>query len=84
MRASIRKMGNSSGIIIPKPVLAEIGAVAGDTMRLSVEGRRIVIEPVTPGPREGWGEDARAIASANDDALVWPEFGNSDDPSLEW
>ena len=84
MRASIRKMGNSSGIIIPKPVLAEIGAAAGDEMRLTVEGRRIVLEPVAGTPRAGWNDDAKAIAAADDDKLVWTEFGNADDTALQW
>jgi antitoxin component of MazEF toxin-antitoxin module len=31
MRTVVRKMGNSSGIIIPKPFLAEIGTAAVTT-----------------------------------------------------
>ncbi len=84
MRAAIRKLGNSSGVIIPKSMLAEIGIVAGDPVDLSLEDGRIAIAPVRRGPREGWAEAFRVIAEAGDDALVWPEFGNEEDDDLTW
>ena len=46
MRAAIRKLGNSSGLIIPKSMLAEIGIAAGDPVDLSLEDGRIAITPV--------------------------------------
>jgi antitoxin MazE len=84
MRAAIRKLGNSSGIIIPKSMLTEIGVAAGDTVELSLEEGRIAITPVKKRPREGWAEASRVIAEAGDDALVWPEFGNIGDDELTW
>jgi len=84
VRAAIRKLGNSSGVIIPKSMLAEIGIAAGDAVDLSLEDGRIAITPVKRRPREGWAEAFREIAEAGDDALVWPEFGNDDDDALTW
>lgn len=84
MRSTLRKMGNSSGVIIPKPLLTEIGAKAGDDVELRVEEGRLIIEPSRETPRAGWAEDARRIAEAGDDSLAWPEFGNADDDKLEW
>lgn len=84
MRTSLRKMGNSSGVIIPKPILSEIGMRVGDPVELSVEGDKITLTPSKKHPREGWEEDAAAIAAAGEDALVWPEFGNLDDEKLTW
>ena len=83
-RAAIRKLGNSSGVIIPKSMLAEIGIAAGDAVDLSLEDGRIAITPVKRRPREGWAEAFREIAEAGDDALVWPEFGNDDDADMTW
>lgn len=77
-------MGNSSGVIIPKPVLVHLGVTAGDDLDLALEGDRIVLVPVRARPRAGWAEAARAIADAGDDSLVWPEFSNSGDVELEW
>jgi antitoxin MazE len=84
MRAPLRKMGNSSGVIIPKPILVQIGVEAGDELELSLDNNRIVLAPVKHHPRAGWAEAAKCIAEAGDDSLVWPEFGNSDDSDLTW
>lgn len=84
MRSAVRKMGNSSGIIIPKPMLAEIGIKAGDDVDLRVEGDRLVIEVLKPCARAGWAEDARRIAESGDDRLVLGEFGNDGDDELTW
>lgn len=84
MRAAIRKLGNSSGVIIPKSMLADIGIVAGDPVDLSLEDGRIAITPVRRRPREGWAEAFRVIAEAGEDALVWPEFSNEEDEDLTW
>jgi antitoxin MazE len=84
MRAAIRKLGNSSGVIIPKSLLAEIGIAAGDAVDLSLEDSRIIITPQKRRPREGWAEAFREIAEAGDDALVWPEFANDEDANLTW
>ena len=84
MRSVVRKMGNSSGIIIPKPILAEIGTKAGDDVDVLVEGGRIVIELVRSYPRAGWADAAKGLAEAGEDGLIWPEFHNDDDKNLEW
>jgi antitoxin MazE len=75
-------MGNSSGVIIPKPFLAEIGAT--NAVEMAVEDGRIVIEAEARAPREGWAEASRGLAEIGDDGLVWPEFGNAEDETLEW
>ena len=35
-------------------------------------------------PREGWADDARRLAAAEGDALVWPELANQGDDELVW
>lgn len=84
MLSAVKKFGNSAGIIIPKPLLSEIGARAGDHVELRVEGDRIVIERVINPPRQGWAEDAARLAAEGDDELAWPEFVNDDDAKLAW
>ena len=84
MRASVRKMGNSSGIIIPKPILRELGVKAGDEVEMTLDAGKVTLAPIAQHPRAGWAEDARAIAEAGDDGLVWREFGNLDDEKLVW
>ena len=84
MRAAVRKMGNSSGVIIPKPMLTELGVKAGDTMEMSLEAGKVVLVPLKGGLREGWAKAAEEIAAGGDDALVMPEFGNEGDEKLVW
>ena len=84
MRTALRKLGNSSGVIIPKSMLAEVGISVGDTVDITLEEGRIVMAPVKRRPRDGWAEASREITEAGDDALVWSEFGNAEDESLEW
>lgn len=84
MLGAVKRFGNSAGVLIPKPLLAEFGAQAGDNVELKVEAGRLVIEHVTASPRRGWAEDAKRLAEAGDDALAWPEFGNTGDDELTW
>jgi antitoxin MazE len=84
MRATVRKLGNSAGVVIPKAMLAEIGLSLGDAVDLALEDGRIALTPIKKRPREGWAEASQAIADAGEDALVWPEFGNEGDDELEW
>ena len=84
MRSALKKIGNSAGVIIPKPMLAQISAQEGDSVDLTVENGRIIIQPVSKIPRAGWAEDSKRLAAEGDDALVWPEFANDEDAALVW
>jgi len=48
MNATIRKIGNSEGIIIPKDVLDRLGLKAGDTVEIREEGGSISLVPEQP------------------------------------
>lgn len=84
MRAAIRKLGNSSGVIIPKAMLDAAGVAVGDAVDMTLVEGRIVLAPVARRARSGWAEASKGLAKAGDDALVWPEFGNADDAALDW
>ncbi len=84
MRAIVRKLGNSSGVIIPKPLLGQVGVDIGDAFDIRVERGEIVLAPVSGRPRAGWADASREIAKAGDDLLVWPEFSNPEDDGLIW
>ena len=73
---AIRKMGNSQGVLIPKPLLNKMGVKTGDIVDVSIERGKLVIAPRKKKLREGWAEDSKAIAAAGDGGLVWPEFAN--------
>lgn len=44
-RTALRRMGNSTGMIVPKAVLAALGAVAGEPLDIGVEDGRLVAAP---------------------------------------
>jgi antitoxin MazE len=84
MKSAIRKMGNSHGVIIPKPLLTEIGAKAGDDVDLAVKAGKLIIAPSRKPPRSGWAADSKRLAEAGDGDLAWPEFANESDRDLKW
>lgn len=82
MRTRIRKMGNSQGVIIAKPLLQQVGLQ--DEADLVIGKDCIVLRRPKTKAREGWAEASRRIAIASDDALVWPEIANEGDAELTW
>jgi antitoxin MazE len=81
MRARVCKMGNSAGVIIPKPALIKVGVQVGDNLTVLVDEGRILLAPMKRHPRAG---ASKRVAQANDDAPVWPDFSNDDDADLGW
>ena len=82
MKVAIRRMGNSQGVLIPKPLLVQVGL--DREAEMVVEKGSIVLRRPQEKAREGWAEASRKIAEAGDDKLVWPEFGNESDAELRW
>jgi antitoxin MazE len=79
MVTTIRKIGNSNGILIPKTMLVGFG----NTVQIEVVGQDIVISPIETKPREGWAESFKEMAKNGDDSLLIPDV--FEDESLnEW
>jgi antitoxin MazE len=83
VRVRIHRIGNSQGVILPKPLLAQIGLTGGEA-EMTVEQDAIVLRRPKKRVRRGWAEEAKALAAAGEDALVLPEFVNQEDRDLEW
>jgi antitoxin MazE len=75
-------MGNSQGVLIPKPVLAQLGLES--EVEMEVENDAIVLRRPRHKAREGWAEASQALAASADDALVMGEFANVDDAEFAW
>ncbi|HEX6136626.1 MAG TPA: AbrB/MazE/SpoVT family DNA-binding domain-containing protein [Casimicrobiaceae bacterium] len=82
MRIALRRLGNSQGVIIPKPLLVQAG-LEGE-VELSFENDSLVLRRPRAHPRAGWADASRKIAEAKDDAPAWPDFANADDADLRW
>jgi antitoxin MazE len=82
MITTIRRLGNSRGVIIPKPLLEQAGLER--EAEIALERGAIVLRKPRQNPREGWAAASRKLVQAGDDELVWPEFSNQDDADLQW
>lgn len=78
----IRRIGNSQGIVIPKPLLAQIGLEGHAEM--TIERDALVLRRPAKAVRSGWAAAAQKIAVFKDDKLVLGEFGNEEDAELSW
>lgn len=84
MQTALRKMGNSTGMILPKPILKELGVESGTPMDVIVENGRVIATPVKKRKvREGWEEAAKRIGAEplTDEEQDW--LGVDDDIE-EW
>jgi len=79
---TVRRIGNSLGIVIPKPVLAQVGL--SEQVELTVERGAIVLRKPRKAARSGWSEAAQAVAVQGEDELLLGEFPNAADLGLEW
>jgi antitoxin MazE len=78
MRTTLRKIGNSRGVLIPAALLAQCDIT--DEIELRLEGARIVIEPVKHS-REGWFDGYRL----EEDEDAWPDTElDTDNDEWQW
>ena len=77
MKSSLRQIGNSRGIIIPAPLLAECDIQ--DEIELTVEQGRLVITPVKPA-RSGWFDNYRPEQDEN----AWGEMPETPTEQEDW
>ena len=83
MKSALRKMGNSTGMILPLAILAQAGLAVGAQMDLTVEDGRLVATPILPTLRQGWAQAAQLLGDPSE-TDEWNGFGNEDDATLTW
>ena len=79
MRTELTRIGNSRGIRIPKPLIAQCGL--GDVVELRVTAEGLVIAPHR-SPRQGWRQ-AFAASGAVEEGLLLGGVNNAFDHE-EW
>ena len=84
IHVNIRQIGNSQGVVIPKPLLAQLGLDSEAGAEMTIEDGALVLRRPASPARTGWAEAAMRIADAGDDELVMGEFGNAEDSELVW
>ena len=83
LQVNIRPIGNSHGVVIPQPLLAQAGLTEG-TADMSIEDGALVLRKPAAPTRQGWAQAAAKIAGHGDDTLVMGEFGNAADKDWVW
>jgi antitoxin MazE len=84
MRITIREIGKSKGVVLPKRLLAQAGLDGQSTADMTVENGAIILRKPAKPPRAGWAEAAMAVAAQGGDELLIDEFGNEGDAELAW
>ncbi len=86
MEIAIRNIGNSKGVVLPKPLLAQAGLEGESTALVQIEDGSIVLSKLSKPLRAGWAEAAAAavVSAQGEDDLLMGEFGNADDAELRW
>lgn len=82
IEVSIRQIGNSQGIVIPKAILEQIGLTKSAEM--AIEGDTLILRKPQKPVRAGWASEAQKIALYNEDILVLGDFRNDEDEDLTW
>ncbi len=82
MLTTIRRLGNSRGILIPKPLLKQAGLE--NQAEILVEGNTLILRRPKMAPRQGWAEASKEIAARGEDRLELPDFANEADADWKW
>lgn len=75
MRTSLRKVGNSRGVIIPSALLAACDM--GDEVDIRLEGKNLLIAPIK-APRSGWFAHYKPEADAEPFAALPVDDGDEE------
>ena len=82
MKTRLVRIGNSRGIRLPKPLIAQAGLT--EDVELHVKDGAIVIERAST-PRAGWAQAAKEMHERDEDRLVPPTTPTRfDEEEWEW
>lgn len=86
IQSTLRKMGNSTGMILPKPILDQLGLASGAKVELRVEDGEVIARPAKRKVREGWEEAAKRIGAEGltDEEKDWLDMPSDFDAEWEW
>ena len=84
MEVAIRAIGNSKGVVLPKPLLAQAGLDQVSHADIAVQDGCIVLRKPRSAARAGWAPAAQQLAEQGQDALLMGDFANLDDGQWVW
>jgi len=85
VRTTIRRLGNSQGVTIPRNVLDEAGFAVDSAVDMVVDGSAIIIRKISGHPRDGWAQAAELIADDPvDQEWLDADLNGESRPGLTW
>lgn len=69
MITKVRKIGNSYGVLLNKKLMEQINIK--DEVSLSIMDNKIIIEPISSNPREGWEKMFLQAGSLDDNEIFF-------------
>lgn len=81
MKTTVRKIGNSRGVLIPAALLA--ACRIENEIELHIDEGRLIMEPVR-APRAGWFDNFVANKETAAGLLDWPDVLAGDDKDWTW
>ncbi len=81
MKTTIRQIGNSKGIILPKHIIKQ--CFIENEVNIEVEDNHIIISPVHDTKRKGWVEAFQKMAECGDDDLLIADIFE-DESTTDW
>jgi antitoxin MazE len=86
IQSTLRKMGNSTGLILPKAILDQLGLASGAKIELRVENGEVIACPAKRKVREGWEEAAKRVAARGmtEEEREWLVIPNDFDDEWQW
>jgi antitoxin MazE len=82
LKVTIRSIGNSKGVVIPKIILEQSGIQ--EIVDMSVDGEKIILSKPKNLVREHWAQDAQSLAKLGEDKLALGDFANEEDGDWVW
>ncbi|MEJ5994859.1 hypothetical protein WG904_10565 [Pedobacter sp. Du54] len=83
MIIKVRKIGNSTGIILSKSIIEQ--CAIKEEVKIEVKGDSIIIRPVQKKPRENWEESFIKAGSLTDQSIIISNISNNfDDEEWTW
>ena len=82
MEIAIRNIGNSKGVVLPKPLLAQVGLQ--DEAVIEVQDGALILRPAKAPVRQGWAQAAQALAAAGQDEQVLGDRPLADEDEWQW
>jgi len=83
----LTKIGNSQGIRIPKPLIAQAG-LENSQIELEIVGNGLLLKPIHRKPRDNWEQNIDEILKKNDkhkdEALLSDMMDDSDLEEYQW